>query len=214
MEHIKKLMRLGLIVLLMLPVGIKANAQAQDLQQLTLDLEKLTQLKRILSDMKAGYQIYSRGYNTVSSLAKGNFDLHNAYLTGLLAVSPAVRNYGRVAEILEQQASLVTEYKRDYNSFRQSGSFSAAELSYMSDVYSRLVTQSLNDLDELSSVVTAGKLRMSDAERLKAIDRIYGNSSDQLNFLRSFDRQGIVLSLQRSKDLNDTRTLKQLYQIP
>ncbi|HZK64294.1 MAG TPA: TerB family tellurite resistance protein, partial [Puia sp.] len=64
MEHIKKLMRLGLIVLLMLPVGIKANAQAQDLQQLTLDLEKLTQLKRILSDMKAGYQIYSRGYNT------------------------------------------------------------------------------------------------------------------------------------------------------
>lgn len=193
--------------------SLQARAQLSDAQQLILDIEKLTQLKGILSDMKTGYQIYNQGYGTISGLAKGNFDLHNLYLTGLLAVSPAVRNYGRVAEIILQQASLVSEYKRVNNAFRQSGSFSTGELSYMSDVYTRLINQSLDNLDELNTILSDSKLRMSDAERIKGIDRIYTSSTDQLQCLRAFNRQGIILSLQRSKDINDTQALKKLYQI-
>jgi hypothetical protein len=52
---------------------------------------------------------------------------------------------------------------------------------------------------------------MSDAERLTAIDKLYADSSDQYAFLQSFDRQGVMLSLQRSKDQHDTNALKQLY---
>ena len=90
-----------------------------------------------------------------------------------MAVSPGVRNYGRVAEIIPMQASLLREYKRNYQQFRQSGSFSVAELSYMSDVYTRLVSEMLDNVEELTNVITANKLRMSDADRIKAIDRIY-----------------------------------------
>ena len=189
------------------------SAQAQELQQLILDIEKLTQMKAILSDMKSGYQIYQQGYGSISALSKGNFDLHQIYITGLMSVSPAVRDYGRVAEILAMEASLITDYKKASSLFRQSGSFSVAELGYMSDVYTRLVTETLNNIEELTNVLTAGKLRMSDAERIKAIDRIYGSSSDKLEFLRSFNNQGVSLSLQRSKDAADTQTLKQLYGI-
>src|ERR1700712_1580077 len=110
------------------------RAQAQEMQQLILDIEKLTQMKSILSDMKTGYQIYQQGYGTISSLSKGNFDLHNIYITGLMSVSPGVRNYGRIAEIISIQASLISEYKRNSKLFQQSGSFSFSELSYMSDV--------------------------------------------------------------------------------
>jgi len=191
----------------------RCRAQAQEMQQLILDIEKLTQMKSILSDMKAGYQIYRQGYGTISALSKGNFDLHNLYLTGLLAVSPAVRNYGRIGEILGQQASLVSEYKSTSGLFRRSGTFSVAELSYMSDVCTRLITESLNDLGELGDIITAYKLRMSDADRLKAIDRIYDRSSDRLEFLRSFNGQGLLLSLRRGRDAADTQTLKQLYGI-
>jgi hypothetical protein len=212
MERIKTLRRRGAILILILLFGIKVYAQTSDLQQLILDIEKLTQLKGLLSDMKAGYQIYNQGYGTISNLSKGNFDLHNVYLTGLLAVRPPVRNYGRVAEIVLQQASLVSEYKRANHSFKQSGSFSASELSYMSDVYTRLINQSLDNLDELNTLLSDSRLRMSDAERLKGIDRIYASSTDQLQCLRAFNRQGIILSLQRSKDIHDTQTLKKLYQ--
>lgn len=211
MKIIKTLKRRGAMVLLMLCISFRASAQAQEIEQLMLDIEKLTQFKSILADMKAGYQIYEQGYGSISNLSKGNFDLHNVYLTGLMAVSPAVRNYGRVAEIIRQQASLVSEYKRANSNFRQSGRFSASELSYMSNVYSRLINQSLDNLDELNMLVTAGKLRMSDADRIKGIDRLYAAGTDQLNFLRAFNRQGIVLSLQRAKDNNDLNTLKKLY---
>src|ERR1700712_3955881 len=163
------------------------RAQAQEMQQLILDIEKLTQMKAILTDMKTGYQIYQQGYGTISSLSKGNFDLHNIYITGLMAVSPSVRNYGRIAEILAMEASLVSEYKMESSLFRQSGSFSATELSYISDVYTRLVSETLDNIGELTNVITANKLRMSDAERIKAIDRIYTGSSDRLQFLRSFN---------------------------
>jgi hypothetical protein len=189
------------------------HAQGQEMQQLLLDIEKLTQMKNILSDMKTGYQIYQQGYGTISSLSKGNFDLHNIYITGLMAVSPEVKHYGRIAEILAVQARLVREYKNHLKLFRQSGSFSISELSYMGNVYNGLASECLNNIEELTNVVTSNKLRMSDAERIKAIDRIYASSSDKLQFLRSFNNQGVALSIQRSGDAAGTQTLKQLYGI-
>ncbi len=211
MKTISTLRRRGALILAMLCITVKSFGQAQEIEQLILNIEKLTQFKAILSDMKTGYQIYQQGYGAISGISKGNFDLHNVFLSGLMAVSPTVRNYARVADIISQQARLVSEYKRNYAHFRQSGSFSIDELAYMSNAYSKLINQSLNDLDELATILTAGKLRMSDAERLKSIDRLYASSSDQLNFLRKFNRQGIVLSLQRTKDVNDIQTLKNLY---
>lgn len=191
----------------------KASAQVQEMQQLLLDIEKLTQMKSILSDMKTGYQIYEQGYGSISSLSKGNFNLHQTYLNGLLAISPAVKNYARIADILTMQASLISEYKRKQALFRQSGSFSISELSYISDVYTRLVSQTLNDAGELADVLMTGKLRMSEAERIKAIDRIYTGSSERLQFLRSFNNQGVAISLQRVKEAGDTQTLNRLYGI-
>lgn len=190
-----------------------ASAQVQEMQQLLLDIEKLTQLKGILSDMKTGYQIYEQGYSSISSLSKGNFNLHQTYLNGLLAISPAVKNYARIADILTMQASLIREYKRKQALFRQSGRFSVSELSYMNDVYTRLVSQTLNDAGELADVLMAGKLRMSDVERIKAIDRIYTGSSERLQFLRSFNNQGVAIALQRVKEAGDTQTLNLLYGI-
>ena len=190
-----------------------SSAQVQEMQQLILDIEKLTQLKGILSDMKTGYQIYQQGYGSISQLSKGNFDMHSVYLNGLLSINPTVKNYGRVAEIITQQVSLISEYKSAYKQFQQSGSFSVSELNYMSSVYTQLVNQSLQNLDDLTNVLTAGKLRMSDDERMRAIDRIYASSSDKLQFLRHFNRQGVLLNIQRSKDVGDTRTMKQLYGI-
>lgn len=208
---------LAIITLGLISIGAfkpgTARAQAQEMQQLLLDIEKLTQMKSILSDMKTGYQIYQQGYGSISSLSKGNFDLHSVYLNGLMAVSPGVRDYARVAEIISIQVSIISEYKRNYSQFRQSGSFSIAELNYMGNVYDRLIAESLDNIGELTNVVTSSKLRMSDAERIKAIDRLYSTSSNKLQFLRSFHNQGVTLSLQRSKDVTDTQTLKQLYGI-
>lgn len=213
MQTVKTLKRRGAILLAALLLTLNAHAQSDELQQLLLNIEKLTQFKAILSDMKQGYQIYQQGYGMVSNLSKGNFHMHNIYLTGLMAVNPAVRNNPRVSQIVGQQNDIISEYKRYASLFRESGTFKASELVYFNNVYNQLVKQSNANIDELANVTTAGQLRMTDDDRLRSIDRIYTSSSEQLQFLRFFNRKAVMLSLLRSKDMNDTQTLKKLYGI-
>jgi hypothetical protein len=84
-------------------------AQSTETQQLLLNVEKLAQLKKILSNMKKGYEIVSSGYNTIKDIFKGNFNLHDAFLNALLQVSPTVRKYKRVADIIPCQSEIVKE---------------------------------------------------------------------------------------------------------
>lgn len=188
-----------------------AKAQATELAQLILNIEKLAQFKQILTDLKKGYEILTGGYKTVKGIAEGNFNLHKAFLDGLLEVSPAVKKYKRVADIIEDEIKIVKEYKVALTSHRKSGVFGENELSYFAAVYEQLAAHSLKNLDDLLLVITAKRLRMSDDERLTAIDKIYLDMKDKLYFLRSFNSSAKVLALQRSKALNEIDQVNALY---
>jgi len=189
----------------------KAKAQDQDIMQLILDIEKLTQFKAILSDMQQGYSILTQGYQQVKNLSQGNFNLHSVFLNGLLQVNPEVAKYARVADIIADEVGILTEYKKAYRHFQNSGSFNADELDYLAKVYAGLTTAALNDVNDLANILTASKLRMSDDERLSAIDRIYASSSDKLSFLRDFNQRTNILLLQRQQEQNEVNNLKSLY---
>lgn len=194
----------------MLP-AFRASAQADEIAQLLLNVEKLAQFKQILSDMKKGYQILEGGYNTIKNISEGNFSLHKAFLDGLMEVSPTVRNYRRVADIINYQVVLVKEYRKAYDRFKQDNNFNADELAYLGRVYGNLFKESLRNLDELLTVITAGKARMSDDERLQAIDRIYTDMQDKLMFLRHFNNNTTILAVQRAKERNDVQTIRKIY---
>ena len=66
--------------------------QSQEAKQLLLNVEKLAQLKLMLSHMKTGYQILEKGYTSIKNISQGNFNLHRDFLDGLLQVSPAVKH--------------------------------------------------------------------------------------------------------------------------
>lgn len=185
-------------------------AQSTEIQQLLLNVEKLAQLKKILSNMKKGYEIVSNGYNTIKDISKGSFNLHEAFLDGLMQVSPAVRKYKKIVEIISYQTQLVKEYKSAFRRFDASNLFNTNEIRYMDNVYSNLFNKSLQNLDELTMVITAGKLRMSDDERLNAIDRIYIDMGDKLVFLRTFNKENNVLAIQRGREMVDTKVSKKL----
>lgn len=194
--------------------SLKAHAQAQELEQLSLDIEKLAQFKQILSDMKKGYDVINNGYGTIKSISQGSFNLHNTYLTGLLGVSPAIRNYSRVADIINCEELILSEYKSAYSSFQSSGRFSPEELNYLSMVYKNLFNESIDDLNQLTTVITDGKLRMSDDERMENIDRIDRDMQDKLSFLRLFNQQNAALDAQRLQQQKENQQLKQLYGNP
>lgn len=209
----KKLVMIFSIVFCSLLLAHKVSAQADEIQQLLLNVEKLAQFKQILSDMKKGYQMLEGGYNTIKNISEGNFNLHKVFLDGLMNVSPTVRKYRRVADIINYQTVLVKEYKNAYDRFKRDNNFNADELSYLGHVYDNLFKESLRNLDELLTVITAGKTRMSDDERLQAIDRIYANMQDKLMFLRHFNNNTTILALQRAKERNDAQTIQKIYGI-
>ncbi|WP_439489152.1 TerB family tellurite resistance protein [Algoriphagus sp.] len=189
-----------------------SNAQAEEAAQLLLNVTKLSQLKQILSDLEKGYTTLKTGYSQIENLASGNFSLHETFLNQLLQVSPAVKNYHKVAEIIAYQLKLVRDYKRAFSSFKASGRFTANEISFLSRVYGNLFEKSLQQLDELTLVLTAGKLRMSDEERLEAIDSIHMDIQDKLIFLTAFNRETQVLAISRSRADQELDGVRNLYQ--
>ncbi|MDF3076896.1 MAG: hypothetical protein K0S09_785 [Sphingobacteriaceae bacterium] len=203
----------AILIICIIATGFTAKAQSVEVQQLLLNYEKLTQLKNILTDMKKGYEIVSKGYTAIKNISEGNFNLHNAFISGLLAVNPAIKNYKRVPDIINHQKNIVKEYRQAFNQFKNSGTFSSSEIDYLGNVYTNLFNQSLQNLDELATVITASKLSMSDDERLEAIDRIFADTEDKLQFLRDFNRKTNILVIQRTREKQDIATSKKLYQV-
>ncbi|RQO74506.1 hypothetical protein DBR43_03705 [Pedobacter sp. KBW06] len=193
----------ALLMLIIALTGSTTYAQSSEVQQLLLNVEKLSQLKNILQDMKKGYAIVSGGYNAIKNISQGNFSLHDVFLDGLMVVSPEVKKYRKVADIIVYQKRIVSEYKSAFNRFKATDNFSLLEIDYLGRVYKQLFDQSIDNLDQLVMIITSSKLRMNDQERLQAIDKIFEDTEDKLMFLRDFNGQALILSLQRDKEKAD-----------
>jgi hypothetical protein len=190
-----------------------AHAQAQELEELALDIQKLAALKSILKEMYDGYKILTTGYNAVKDISQGNFSLHKLFLDGLLTVSPTVKKYVRIVDIINSQLTIVTEYKTALAHFRGIQLFNNSDINYLQSVYNNVFNRSLQNLDELAMIITDNQLRASDAERISAIDRIYKDMEDKLEFLRQFDNNAGLLATQRQKALEENQSLQRLYGI-
>jgi len=206
-------MRKLILIIVLLIAWERTMAQADETAQLMLNIEKLAQFKQILTDLKKGYEVVNKGYGTIKDISEGNFNLHQTFLDGLLQVSPVVRKYKRITEIIDNQVLLVRSYKSALSRFQRSDVFHTTELRHIEQVYGRVLEESLHNLEELSNVVTAGKLRMGDDERLKAIDQVHASINDKLDFVRQFNHRTTLLALHREQDKRDAVRMKKLYVI-
>lgn len=201
------------VLLCFVVLSLSSIAQAEELKQLALNIEKLAQFKQILADLKKAYQVLYGGYTTIKNISEGNFNLHEVFLDGLLEASPAVKKYKKIADIISLQVSLVKEYKTAFNRFKNSGRFTIEELEYMGKVYGRLFSKSLVHLDDLVNVLTAKSMRMSDDERLRTIDKIYAGMTEKVSFLRHFNSSNTMLGLQRAHEQNDVDVMRKLHDV-
>ena len=149
----------------------------------------------------------------ISGWTEQQKQLYSNYYKELGKIKSAIANYQRIKDITMKQAALVSEYKQAWGLFRQDSHFNAQELSYMQQVYSGILDASVKNLDEIMLVVSPTKTQMTDEQRLELINHASDHLDENYNDLHQFNNQGIQLSLQRSKDLNDTQSIKKLYGI-
>lgn len=202
-----------IFILLLSTCTVKAAAQAEELKQLALNIEKLAQFKQILKDLKKAYEILYGGYTTIKNISQGNFNLHQTFLDGLLKISPAVQKYKRVADIISLQLQLIKEHKSAFSRFKNNNWFRPEEIDYISKVYSNLFKMSIQHLDDLATVLTANKLRMSDDERLSRIDKIFEGMNDKVIFLKHFNSNTSILGIQRSREKGDVNAMQKLHDV-
>lgn len=149
----------------------------------------------------------------ISSWTEQQKTLYSNYYTELGNIKSVISDYQRIKDITMKQAALVSEYKRAWGLFRQDNHFSPQELSYMQKVYSGILNASAKNLEEIALAVSPLKTQMTDEQRLELVNKASDHLDENYNDLHRFNSQGIQLSLARTKDLNDTYSIKNLYGI-
>ncbi|PAM95113.1 conjugal transfer protein TraI [Flavobacterium sp. IR1] len=186
---------------------IKAiDLRIQKLQNKTIWLQNAQkQVENVLSKLKL---------DEISDWTQKQKDLYKGYYEELGKVKSIITHYQRIKDITQKQTKLVQEYERAWNLLRQDTHFNDSEIGYMERVYTGILEESIKNIDQIFLILESFTTQMSDLKRLeiinKAADQIDANYDD----LTLFNRQNMLLSLQRAKTEADADHVKQFYGIP
>ena len=132
-----------------------------------------------------------------------NMQMAKTWYDGLLQVSSAVRTYRRVQSVFEKQGKIIATYSSAIETLRQSRFIKPEQLSQMTAVYTKMLTESSNTLSDLQTIVSPAMLKMTDAERMRFIDKLDTKISDQLGLINYYTQRNFVqmnMAEQRAQD--------------
>lgn len=186
---------------------IKAiDLRIQKLQNKTIWLQNAQKkIENVLSKLKL---------DEISDWTEKQKELYRNYYEELAKVKTIITYYQRIKDISEKQVRLVDEYERAWNLFQKDAHFKGSELDYMQSVYSGILDESLKNIDQIFLVLDSFTTQMSDAKRLEIINAAADQIDANYDDLTLFNRQNILLSLQRAKTEHDVKSVKQFYGIP
>ncbi|MBS1948705.1 MAG: conjugal transfer protein TraI [Bacteroidetes bacterium] len=141
-------------------------------------------------------------------------DLYSEYYQELSQVKQIISDYDKVKSITQLQERIVWEYQSAYALFKQDKHFTSGEMTYMYNVYSGIIHESIKNLEQATLVISPLATQMTDESRLNIINTAFTGMQKNYNDLKAFNSQNIQLSLQRAADANDLQTVKQLYGLP
>jgi hypothetical protein len=183
---------------------IKAiDLRIQRLQNKTIWLQNAQKkIENVLSKIKL---------NEISDWTERQRDLYKDYYEELAKVKSIITYYQLIRDISQKQVRLVQEYESAWALFQQDRHFNLAELGYMQQVYTGILEESMKNIDQIVLILDSFTTQMSDARRLAIIDAAADQIDTNYNDLKLFNRQNILLSLQRAKTKQDIQAVKKFY---
>lgn len=184
--------------------------QAQN-QTIKLYIQQIAANKVYIEYLQKGYRIAKNGLNTISNIKNGHWTLDKDFFAGLHNINPKVKNYAKVADIMALNVKIARQCKGAMKQARSADLFNSGEIAYFDKVFTMLSNACASLRDELTVTITSNKLTMSDDERIKRIDLLYADMQDRYVFVNSFSNDITKTSLQRSRELNESASLRNLY---
>jgi len=172
-------------------------------------LEQIAALQVYIGYAMKGYQLVGSGIEAVRDITNGEFNLHNAFVSGLKKVNPAIRDDVRIAEIMALQVDILAGFNR----LKGIDGMRPDQLAYISSVAGSVIGECYQQLEELLLVITSGKVEMDDEERLARLDGIYQRMLDKSAFSRHFSTEVGLLLRQQRLEQESLQNLRRYYGI-
>jgi hypothetical protein len=147
----------------------------------------------------------------ITDWVQNEWDLFNGYYQELWQVKAALSTYVKVVSMIDRQAQLIRQEQAAMAAVRRDTHFSAAEVSYIANVYAGIVKESADNLSKLYLVIESFVTQMSDGDRLALIDGAASGIDRNASDLNSFSQQNALVSLERAQDESDIQQIKVLY---
>lgn len=158
--------------------------------------------------LQKGYSIARKGLTVIGDIKKGEFSLHEDYFSSLKEIKPEIKNYVRVAQVIFIERKIMLMCHKTLIQVKQNEMIRSDEAAYITRVFDRLLDDGEMLVEELSLVVTPGKLEMTDEERITRIDAIYKDMVDKYSFLSHFTGHVRALANARSNEVNDIKMIQ------
>jgi hypothetical protein len=195
-------------VLEVIKAGVKKVIKAVDLKVQRLQNETiwLQNAQKVLEN-----QLSKLKLTEIADWTEKQKSLYSNYYEELWKIKSAIAYYKRIKDLTTKQVAIVDEYKWAWGLFNKDKHFKPEELGQMEKVYKGILDESIKNLDMILLVAGSFKTQMSDAKRLEIINEAANKMDENYNDLKQYNGQNIGLSIQRSKSLDETVKLKEIY---
>ncbi len=193
-------------ILLLVCMGGSLQAQTfsewfrQRKTQIRYLVNQIGALQIYIEFARKGYEIADAGLTTIGHIKNGDFNLHRDFFGAMERVPPAIRNSAMVADILALQVRMVQKQAGNIARAKASVYLRTSEIDYIVQVYFRVVEKSLDNLEQLSVLLTKGGYVMTDEERLRRIGQVHQEVQEQYGFVRWFGDETDLLIVGRRKE--------------
>ena len=182
-------------------------------QQVKIYLKQIGFNQMMLGYLKTAMKIAKVGLTTIGDIKNGEFSLHRDFFGSLKSVNPKIKNAAKVIDIISLQVQIIKNYQSNIKHIKESGQFTDTEIRYIISVFSRLLEDTGNNLEELYTLITADQYQMKDDERIKRIDILYDDMQSSYVFIQHFGKETLVMAMQRMKERQDVTTSRKWYDI-
>ena len=190
--------------------GVKKVVKAVDLKVQRLQNETiwLQNAQKVIENALSKLKL-----EEISDWTERQRKLYSEYYESLVKVKSVISTYKKIRELVSTQTAIVQEYQWATSLFKKDKHFTADDLLRMEEVYTGILKQSVQNLDQVFVVINSFKTQMSDAARMELIDASARAIEENFNDLKAYNDENIMISVGRSKSVFETKQLKELYGI-
>jgi archaellum component FlaG (FlaF/FlaG flagellin family) len=166
----------------------------------------------VLKDL--GNTVMKKGNDTqaiIKSLEDQTVQMHDEWYSSLLKINSVVANYQQMKSIWNYQNRTMSLYTQNIGQLRNSPFLTPTQIQGMVRGYTVLLSENVGLLDDLTTIITPGAAKMTDAQRLKFINKISDKVTHQYQLVAYFTKRNQAIVTEQSQAARDNITLKKLY---